>query len=473
MRKPASWARVWPALPFVLYLALPTRNYYWDGITFAILAENRAPLRETLHPSHLLYASAATWLYRAAQAIGFHVRALTILQVMNAVLAGAAVWLIFRALRRRLPAYESAVAGALLFAFGATWWRFAGDANAYIPAVFLVLCANDLLESGRSPVLAGLAHAGAMCFHELAILYLPVVWLRRRAWPYTAAALLPVAAAYIAAWRIVSGGSAPAGFARWIVSYTPDAGFSFQPLRNVSLTLLGTLRLFFGGKPADVKPGVVTILGAIGFALAVAVLIVRVHRAGPVRFCAPPRDLLLWLAITVAFLFFWMPQNTFYRLFYFAPLVLILCTSIKTRIYDLTVPAALCGVLFCWNLVFVAYPQSQVENNATLKFALAQSAAWPPGTPIVFHRFHPDLWTISYFNPQASWIGLDRADPATLDRALTDARERHQALWVEATAYDFLAADAAGRNWLTQHAVSSRETTFRDRKREFRFYRVP
>jgi len=450
----SRFARLWLALPWAIYLLLPTRNFYWDGVAFAIQIEKQSPLAVTLHPSHLLYIPAGVWLYQAALAVGLHARALFLLQTVNSLLAGAAALLIYRAFRRRGVEMPAAVAGALCFAFAATWWKFSTDANAYIPAILLILWANDLLECQRSPVLAGAAHCGAMLCHELAILYLPVALLRlgraprarRQALVYAAAALVPVAVAYAAAWRIVSGGGSLAGLAAWTVQHSPDSGFSFQPLRGLQWTLLGTLRLFFGGKP-----------GALVSAAGLAQASLRPVRAG----LAGER---LWLAAYAIFLFFWMPQNTFYRLFYLAPLALLAGTWLRRAL------APLAAVLFAWNCVFFIGPQSRPSNNPPLRFAFEQHAKWPAGVPIVFHRFHPDLWTISYFNQQAAWIGFLERDYALLDRNLAAAHSLGQPLWIEATAYDFLLDTEEGRRWLEAHERPELRIRFQDRGREFRFY---
>ena len=39
---------------------------------------------------------------------------------------------------------------------------------------------------------------------------------------------------------------------------------------------------------------------------------------------------------------------------------------------------------------------------------------WPPGTGVVYAQFVPDLWTISYFNPQVSWMGIQPPDAAAV-----------------------------------------------------------
>ncbi|MGO9261279.1 MAG: hypothetical protein ACLQU1_33965 [Bryobacteraceae bacterium] len=462
----AKFGRLWLALPLAVYLLLPTRNFYWDGVAFAIAIEKQAGLRETLHPSHLLYIPAGVWLYGAAAALGLKIRALFLLQTVNSLLAGAAMLLVYRALRRRAVEEASAIAGALSFAFAATWWKFSTDANAYVPAVLLILWAHDLLERRRSPWLAGVACCGAMLFHELAILFLPVALLRferrRDAFAFFAAALVPVVVAYAAASRIVSGSWSPVQLAAWTVSHSPDSEFSFQPLRNLGWTLLGTLRLFFGGKPGAVLNALAVLAVFCGAGFSRGTPWVRRDSSRP----APRGFLCLWLALYAAFLFFWMPQNTFYRLFYLPPLILLAGQSL-TRYPRL--PALLAAALFLWNGAFFILPESRIANNPPLDFALRQRAHWPAGVPIVFHRFHPDLWTISYFNQQAAWIGFLDLDFALLDHNLAAARSQGQPLWIEATAYDFLSASEEGRRWLRRHEDQPEDVVLRERNREFRF----
>jgi hypothetical protein len=110
-------------------------------------------------------------------------------------------------------------------------------------------------------------------------------------------------------------------------------------------------------------------------------------------------------------------------------------------------------------------------NNVPLRFALMEQTNWPAGTPIVFHRFHSDLWTISYFNPQATWIGLDRVDIAQLNRDLAYAHEQKKPLWVEQTAYEMLSADPQGSKWLRAHEAPGKTLLYEDAKHEFSFHR--
>jgi len=167
-----------------------------------------------------------------------------------------------------------------------------------------------------------------------------------------------------------------------------------------------------------------------------------------------------------------MPQNTFYRLFYLAPLVLLLASMLADSPQANRAGFSFAAVLLLWNFVFLTYPESRPEFNAPLRFAFAQHDAWPPGSAIVFHRFHPDLWTISYFNQQAAWIGLDRADLGDIEHDLEYAHSQNKPLWVEETAYDLVAGTPDGKKWLMEREHPDELVRFKDEKHEFIFHSI-
>jgi hypothetical protein len=466
-------------LPLLFYCALPTRNFYWDGVAFAITIEGRPPAASLFSPSHLLYMLWGSWLYRLAEAAGIHTRALFVMQAANGVLAGLSVILFYRCLRTwDVPAGIGA-AGALALAFSAAWWRFAGDANAYVPAIFLLLCAYLLLGNPRTIVLAGLAHVGAMLFHELAIFFLPVALLslrkdRRSLAAYTAAALVPVGATYAAAYRAASRIAPVPGFFSWVTEHSPDSGFSFNPFTNAFLSLRGTARLFFGGRVGDFMGDGISRAALLALAVATIAFLIAGWRAirgfRGTEAASPPVPVLAWAGVYAAFLFVWMPQNAFYRLFYLPPAIAIGWTTLRRAPRAGPAMRLFVPVLLLWNFTFAIYPQSRADSNAPLRFALAQRGRWPPGTPVIFHRFHPDLWTISYFNQQVAWIGVTDADLGLLERNLEEARNERRTLWVEQTAYDLMASVSEGRQWLAAHEQPESLIQFRNAKHEFRFH---
>lgn len=472
------------ALPLLFYLAMPTRNFYWDGVSLAIDIEKRLPAAQLLHPSHLVYGLAGAWIYGLSEFVGLHTRALFLLQAVNGFLAGLCVPLLYKCLRlRKMPA-DVSIPAALVFGFSATWWRFATDANAYVPSIFCLLCAYVLIERRRSVVLAGLAQSSALMFHELGLLFLPVAlmhlrWSPRRMLGYAATALIPVALAYLEAHAVVAKYHAAPGLTfpgliPWASSHSPDSGFYFNPLTYAVLSIRGTVRLFFGGKVNDfVGDGISKVtFGALVAAIVFFLMnLWRAVRSGGTILRAPPH-LLVWAGIYSAFLFVWMPQNTFYRLFYLPALIAIAAALLPKTPAVRAAAWLFIPVIFEWNFCFVAYPQSRPDFNVPLKFALTQTNTWPPGTPILFYRFHPDLWTISYFNQQAAWIGIDHADIGELEHSLEYARSQRSPLWVEADAYNMIAADPSGRRWLLAHERPRELLEFKDEKHDFRFHCV-
>ncbi len=471
-------ARALLLLPLAAYLAFPTRNFYWDGIAFAIDIEKGLPASALLQPSHLIYELWGAWLYRLSHWMGLPIRAVYLMQTANCLIAGLAVILLYRCLLLKGWSSEQSLAAAWMFGFSATWWKFATDANAYIPAICLLLCAYLVLEGSRMTWLAGLSSAGAMLFHELAIFFLPVacvLLVKRRASrmaiaAYCVAALAPVAAAYAWAYRCVFPNGAPGAFLQWLTSHAPDSGFSFHPLLDAGYTLRGTLRLFFGGRAADLVRDPLSVAACVLLACALIAFFFSVWRVPPLRWPSPPASWILWLGLYVAFLFFWMPQNTFYRLFYLPPLIWLLTAALAGPGRGQRAGFLFAAVLLLGNFVFLVYPESRPESNAPLRFALAQHDKWPPGSAIVYHRFHPDLWTISYFNMQAAWIDLDRIDLGALEHDLEYAHSQNKPLWMEETAYELVAGAPEGRKWLAEHEQLRELVRFKDEKHEFVFH---
>src|SRR5450432_1456800 len=169
------------ALPLgtaAIYLSFPTKNYYWDGISFASSIENASGLSNSLiHPHHLLYNVFGYGIYQLTQFLGWHIRAVQVLQISNGIFAGVCAWLLFRFLNRTLSSIWTAALLTLVFSFSSTWWKYATDADAYVPSVLLLLvCLNLLLTVEKvRPLLLALAHTAAMCLHQLAVFFYPVV----------------------------------------------------------------------------------------------------------------------------------------------------------------------------------------------------------------------------------------------------------------------------------------------------------
>ncbi len=436
---------VFAAFVLAVYLATQTKLYYWDGISFAINIENARSAfdAQLFHPNHLVYDVLGRALYTLTHALGFQTRALTILQIVNSIFgalaAGLMAWLLWDIGGSSYAAFS--LAG--VFAFSATWWRFATDADSYVPAICFVIAAFISARKSRL-ISAGVFQALAMLLHQLSIFALPVLLLGAARKSGTRA-LIPAgisaaisAMAYILAFGVVFPGASLAGLWNWMTYASPDAHFTFDVARNLEWSITGTVKLFFGGRLSAAVHGIhhATFLVPMVFsATAAALLAFQVTRYGWPRLRRTSSwDVelgLLWMLPYAAFLFFWLPQNTFYRLFYLPPLIVI-CGALFSGnggaggSYRLLLTA--CAMALA-NLAFVIIPGMSVEANPPLQFALSLNQSWKPGTAIYYDTLTPDDWTLLYFNPKTNWIPL---------KDLTSPESIPNDAWIETTAYDRL-----------------------------------
>lgn len=537
----------------LLYLSSPARVFYWDGVAFSIAIEKALHSTERVfHPNHLLYEEAGLLLLRVTESLGVHVRALFLLQAANAVLAAAALAVMHRLLLKADIAPRPAALFAAAMMGSAAWWRYATDVDAYIPAVLLMLLAALELYRRIPPRVwvVALWHTLAMLFHQLSIWLAPViVWqlLRdrrvalskrlRRVVTYSMFCAAVVTGVYVLAYRSqmihsqqFADAAARPSFLAWVTSHSDDSSFSFRLGYNLKESLMGFVRLGFGGK----LPGRRSVEAAAwlwaGLVIALVLLLATLWvRRGRLRslfsvsvWMRLKRDPLplIWLAVYTVFLFVWLPQNVFYRLFYLPAVVLLLAywhasteiggasakngelTSDEAKIPELGAasvsraasplsPApsvaehsapfrvartfrlglpSLVFVLGLANFVCLIYPNSKEEANPPLQFALKEGAAWPAGTRVAFARFHPDLWTISYFTPQVSWFGWDAHRLEQLESYAQKSDVDHQPLWLDDSAFDELRKTESGRQWLNNNRLVSADISVVHGKNNYHFY---
>ena len=264
-----SHRQITPSIIFVavaiIYVAFPTRVYYWDGIVFAQTIEDAASLSPSLvHPNHLIYNFAGYIFYKLLLGLGFNLRAVTALQILNSLLSAACAGVLFSILRDTLRSAYLSVCLTLLFAFSATWWKFSTDANAYIPSMVFLLISFYLILPDRKtrPVLVGLTFFIAMAFHQLAVLMFPVLALgvylqdgplstKRRVINvvfFSAVAIVSILTAYGYLFYLASGTFDVARLIHWTASFSPDAETGFNWWSNLQYSLRGQVRLFFGGR---------------------------------------------------------------------------------------------------------------------------------------------------------------------------------------------------------------------------------
>jgi hypothetical protein len=469
--------RHWALLLFVavslLYLSFPTQNYYWDGVFFAQIIEEDPGGLWYLHPNHLLYNPLGRTLWLGMNAVGMNVRALSALQILSSVTGAAAVAVLFCALLELKISFYSALCLSCAFAFSATWWRFATDAASYVPSIFLLmLCVLLLVRKEQiSPLLTGLIHSGAMLMHQLAIFFYPAavmaLWSQMAGRPkrerlngivvYTLAAALPTVLTYALAFAARNDQWTPGKFMGWVASYAPDASFSFSLGKNLVTSIVGHVKLVFGGNMRLVteQRSLVSVVAAVALGATLLILIRRFAQKLPKAAVVPERLrrlfpwLVVWWGAYVLFLLVWLPHNTFYRLFYLPALVLMAAGFVdgpKTRYNRLALSVA---VLFLVNFGFSIYPQSRPGTNPSVEIAQQMRGVWKPGDVVYWDVYAADNRTIRYFSPEVQWRELWGRAYINL---LEDSFGQFNGLWFDSVALaEFRGRDPDFAAWLTDN----------------------
>ena len=472
----------------LVYVSFPTKNYYWDGIEFALRIERTSSLNVSLiHPNHLVYNLVGYLLYRLARDLGMQVRALEVLQTVNSFLSALCAYVLFHILKISLRSTYLAATLTLLFAFSATWWRFSTDANAYVSSILFLLISFYLLLPARQPqpMLLALTHSLAMCFHQLAVIFYPVVvlglflqtpslTLRQRgllALRYSGVAFTLTFGTFLLCFYLQAGAFDVRIFANWLTSYSPEIGFTFNARNNLVFTLRGHARLFFGGR-FNFLSGLMTPpirLLTITLGLLVLALLGALVRRGKGRepnletsrqHLARFRPLLLpaatWWALYVVFLFFWIPQHTFYRMFYLPAIILLagaLLSSLRASDESpIRWRAALAVALIALsNFLFLIYPYARVRAETPLFLAGRMKHIWTPGTVIYYATPNTDNTLFEYFNPATTWKKLDSIETEEFENELREIYRRGGDAWMDSSAIVRLMRSDKGVRLLAEH----------------------
>lgn len=486
--RPASWPLVLGAVFSLIYLSTLTADYFWDGITFALQIEKVADGERSatllFHQSHLLYNAFGYLLYRAINAVGVHARALTILQVTNAFLGAAALAVFFSVVRRMTCRFPAALIATAALAVFATWWKLATDADAYIPAVLLMLlCLRALVAERPRWVLAGLSLAAAMLMHELASLFsfaaVAVVFSsqtirakRRFAIGMLALAWTVSVAAYYVCAATLHGITDPPGVIRWattnpshIVPFTsPLPGLRQSPRASLDLVLGHRFRLFYA--QAGVIEWLIALVAcatllALIWKVATAAVRFRRREGWPmlpsmIRERLRPHLLILsaWVFPYFLFLWFFEPEDAHLRLFYAPALALGLATWLDNSAHGVNAPlptrkpaillragglAVLALGLF--NLAFFILPHTKADSSLLIKKARSTQAAWDEQT-VVFYLDHSEIdTTFEYFNRKSRWRRFAPGQSADFKERIREALSFGNHVWLNDGAIAALAPE--------------------------------
>jgi hypothetical protein len=186
---------------------------------------------------------------------------------------------------------------------------------------------------------------------------------------------------------------------------------------------------------------------------------------------------LSWFLVYLIFLFFWIPQNTFYRLFYLPALIVlagVVVTSSTSRgsherKYRL---ALLVAAVSLANFLFLIFPNSHEEKYPPLAFAREMGKAWPAGTVVYYAMDNSDNSLVRYFNPATNWKSLDSMKPAALENELYDIYSKGAAAGLDYSAIDHLSSTPDGAAWLSRHAKQESRRELVNQAFKIRFVQI-
>lgn len=386
----------------IIYLIQPTNLPYIDGLYYSYHVEHM-PLKDTLHPHHLLFLTITQLLYTALHSIFLSLKGLPFYQILNSVLAAVTIFYIYQLFLKLYKSYTGAILAAFFYASTFGFWHHATDANIYISFNLLltILLTRFLLDKDfvnpRHLFITALLAACATLVHQLGIfLLIPfgsyllshsnnrrenVVVFSKFLATYLTAVIIP----YILAFVIFVADGAPSIplFAKWVTAYGTnrifwpilfhDAGYvigvvarsQFESLFHV----IPAQKIMFHGNQTGEG---ISLLNLFNFTLALVLMLI-IERVHYINYRANPeskmmnRKLLVWMTPFFIFFGFFAPENYFYRILYLAPLMifatgLIMSSTLKRGKLKVII-AVFVAFTFIYNAWDGIIPESKTKNN--------------------------------------------------------------------------------------------------------------
>lgn len=210
-------SNILPALALFVFIAIvyacsvpANHSEAEDAFDYAWEVENNT-VSDLFHTNHLIYRPAMRMLWLGAKTAGYTGRAYPLMLAFSVIAGALSAALFFIFLRRifadkddaddRCGSGVYALPFALLLAFSYNFWRYAVEAEIYIPAILVSLILLLLVVakrlSPRRTIAGAVLGAVAILTHisagALVVLGVPAYYFRRRRWRLAAMHLLVVA----------------------------------------------------------------------------------------------------------------------------------------------------------------------------------------------------------------------------------------------------------------------------------------
>lgn len=400
---------------------LRARRFHPDGLDYAQAVKTGQGL---LHPHHLLYSPVA-WLIHRTTPLD-PIASCQLLQILATLVLAVAAW---RFASRRLESSPRALAAVALLLAARGVLLYATWLEVYLPALALAMLAADEAQSraGRSLPLA-LYLAGAVLFHQMALLMFPPLLIARWSCGRTWRAVLLAGAITLAAYVAAAPGDPFGFFFHYARAGVPGWGevsnLGPRGWRDVGSNLIDAIVPL----PASLEAPF-AVLAWIGvFALAAGA--VRAARRGSVEtpFAA------LWLFVHLLFVLWWLPSELDLYLLALAPLWMLAVRGWRARPHRLSPGAvlAVAALLAALNLAVSVIPNRRGDDPARTLADRLHSAS--PDDAVIVTTF-PVRQNLIYFHERRGtleWSGEVRGArfppqdrPVVLPAAAPDSSARH------------------------------------------------
>jgi hypothetical protein len=351
---------------------------------------------------------------------------------MNVLASVCCSLLIFRLCSRWFRRAELAWSCTLLFALGATWWKFSTDADTYIIPVLLSVAAvaSAVAIPARLGV-AGVCLSLAMLFHQLAILmYIAIVVSIllepraikervQRASAFVALTSLCVGCVYYAAYIWTQSDPSTQPFLQWLTSVSNDTKTTHSVAQLAGANAASYLKLFGGGKLGLIRdflsaPVIVALLICLACLAATVRAAVRASGAAALWVTEIDRRtrrvLWSWVAVYFLFLSWFEPGNAFYKLFAWPAIVLLIGFYVERYRNASKAFRWFTLGLASWNFAAFIYPHAHAEADPVLTLAKRINRELPKTATVYYKALSPDDWYLEYFAPGRRWVALGNPD---------------------------------------------------------------
>lgn len=463
----------------LLYLATLTSDYYWDGITFALqiekVAKGESGVGLLFHQNHLLYNSVGYLLYRALHEAGIAVRAVNLLQIINAFVGGLAVAVFFRIAERATRNRYVAVVCSAALAVSAAWWKISTDADAYILTSLLVLiAAANLLGEKPRWLVAGAALAGAMLIHEMASLFFPAALLAvysnrkighrfRFAAAMSALAWTVTISGYYLCAALLHDVTAPLDVLKWVtsnpsgkhLSSSPIGGLLISPKINIDAIIGHSFALFRRqGGWAELAVVLCALIAGLIFVVRVLRNVDVARALRTLRQWTPATSkarrqvapvLIAWIATYALFLLFWGPL-IYFRASY-TPAIALAVGLVLANYHRVTgakpsgAAAIAVAALGLFNLGLYIGPNMRSDANVLVAAAERADSQWVDNTVIFFADRNEADTAFEYFNEGSRWKRLNRASVLTLPDEVARIHREGGEVWLNRGAIEIVGQD--------------------------------